>query len=70
MFYLSTTDNYDIANTAASMVNVTYTDVQQPLLDFHKAIEQKSFFTDPINTVVVGDADRELFIRFISTVTV
>ncbi|PVD33600.1 hypothetical protein C0Q70_04857 [Pomacea canaliculata] len=44
-------DDPQMASTAASMVRVTYKNVQPPLLDLRTAINQKSFFprqTDPV----------------------
>lgn len=62
LIFLSSSDSDHIASTAASMVSVTYTNVQPPLLDIHKAIEQGSVFPDKPDPVVVGDADREFFV--------
>ncbi|KAK7099077.1 hypothetical protein V1264_003269 [Littorina saxatilis] len=46
------------AETAASMVKVTYKDVQPPLLNLREAVEQKSFFTGVMpDPLVKGDPD-------------
>lgn len=50
-------DDPQTAETAASMVKVTYKDVQPPLLDIREAIEKKSFFAGAPAPLVVGNPD-------------
>ncbi|XP_070198779.1 xanthine dehydrogenase/oxidase-like [Littorina saxatilis] len=48
------------AETAASMVKVTYADGQRPLSDMKEAIKQKSFFPGVLAPRVVGDPDQAI----------
>ncbi|XP_025087515.1 xanthine dehydrogenase-like [Pomacea canaliculata] len=50
-------DDTMTAETAASLVKVTYKDVQPPLLNLDEAIKQKSFFPGAPNPLIVGDPD-------------
>ncbi|XP_025084732.1 xanthine dehydrogenase-like [Pomacea canaliculata] len=50
-------DDPQMASTAASMVRVTYKNVQPPLLDLRTAINQKSFFPHQTDPVIRGDPD-------------
>ncbi|PVD33599.1 hypothetical protein C0Q70_04856 [Pomacea canaliculata] len=50
-------DDPQMASTAASMVRVTYRNVQPPLLDLRTAINQKSFFPNQEDPVIRGDPD-------------
>ncbi|KAK3581554.1 hypothetical protein CHS0354_031894 [Potamilus streckersoni] len=50
-------ESQKIADYAAQMVKVTYTDVQTPLLDLDEAIQKQSFFPKVSDPKVAGDAD-------------
>ena len=51
-------DDQQTADTAASLVQVTYTDVQKPLTDLREAIQQQSFFPDANpEPIVVGNPE-------------
>ncbi|KAK7469495.1 hypothetical protein BaRGS_00036474 [Batillaria attramentaria] len=54
--------SYDplVASTAASVVKVTYTNVQKPLLDLEEAIQQGSFFDDKVDPMERGNADEAI----------
>lgn len=54
-------DDFMTAETAASMVHVTYKNVQPPLLDLQEAIQKQSFFDVDIKPLVVGDPDGRMF---------
>ncbi|XP_059138915.1 uncharacterized protein LOC131927200 [Physella acuta] len=43
------------AQTAASLVNVTYKNVQVPIVDLKDGVQKKSFFPDPPDPTTVGD---------------
>ncbi|XP_005106600.1 xanthine dehydrogenase 1 isoform X2 [Aplysia californica] len=49
-------DTETTAQTGASMVQVTYKDIQEPIVDIMDGIQKKSFFPNPPPPVVVGDA--------------
>ncbi|KAL3841842.1 hypothetical protein ACJMK2_019941 [Sinanodonta woodiana] len=50
-------ESQKIAEYAAQMVKVTYTNVQSPLLDLDEAIQKQSFFPKVADPKVAGDAD-------------
>ncbi|KAL3841843.1 hypothetical protein ACJMK2_019942 [Sinanodonta woodiana] len=50
-------ESQKIADYAAQVVQVTYTDVQMPLLDLDEAIQKQSFFPKVADPVVAGNAD-------------
>ena len=53
-------DSQELADQAAFMVKVTYTNIQTPVVTIDDAIQKKSFFPLPqLPTIDVGDADRE-----------
>lgn len=51
------TETQQIADAAAKVVKVYYTDIQPPLVDIREAIRQKSFFTQNMpKETKIGDA--------------
>jgi hypothetical protein len=52
----SFTDTETTAQTGATMVSVTYKNVQTPVVDIQVAIQNKAFFPNPPPPVVSGNA--------------
>ena len=46
-----------MADTAASMVQVNYTNIQKPLTDVKEAVQAKSFFNNAPEATVKGNPD-------------